>query len=135
MIWRPAFLRTLKLWFKRYRIVYGNDRTYKVPHARRSLGGKGNRTGKLLTAIGIMRHCHLLSPRPAKKISHIFQILEIHTRAKNLNLSKNSHFPNLIFHKIHISKTSCLTKIHIFKNQIPGNYWIKSWFLPQCDVG
>ena len=24
-------------------------------------------------------------------------------------------------------------KIHIFKHQIPGNFWIKSGVLPQCD--
>ena len=63
----------------------------------------------------------------------------------------NSHFQNLIFHKIHIFKASLLTKfttsnshfyqnsqfiiliffqIHIFIRQILGHFWIKNWFLP-----
>ena len=33
-----------------------------------------------------------------------------HTGAKILNLSKNSHFENLLFHKIHIFKISFFTK-------------------------
>ena len=40
-----------------------------------------------------------------------------------------SHF----FHKIRILKISFFTKFTFFKNQIPGNFWIKSWILPQCE--
>ena len=55
-----------------------------------------------------------------------------HTGAKILNLSKNSHFENPTFHKIHNFKVSFFAKFTIFKHQILGNFWIKSWFLPQC---
>ena len=37
------------------------------------------------------------------------------------HFSQNSHFQSLIFHEI-----------HIFKHQIPYNFWTKSWVLPQC---
>jgi len=58
---------------------------------------------------------------------------------------QNSHFQSLIFDKIHIFKISCFTKFsfskshfsqnsHIFNQQILGNFWIKSWFLPQCAL-
>ena len=57
--------------------------------------------------------------------------------------SQNSHFWNLIFHKIHISEISFFTKFtiskshssqnsHLFKHQILGFFWIKSWVLSQC---
>ena len=57
-----------------------------------------------------------------------------HTGAKILNLSKNPHFQNLIFHKIHNFKVSFFTKITFFKHQILCNFWIKSSFLPQCLI-
>ena len=40
-----------------------------------------------------------------------------HTGAKILNLSENSHFENLIVHKIHKFKTSFLTKFTFSKSQ------------------
>ena len=67
MFWRSACFRTFKFRFKRYGIVYGNDWTYKVSHTCLSLGGKRRWVGKFLAAVGIMRHCHTMSPRPAKK--------------------------------------------------------------------
>ena len=36
-------------------------------------------------------------------------------------------------HKIHIFKILFFTKFTFFKHQILGNFWIKSWFLPQCE--
>ena len=68
-------------------------------------------------------------------------------------ISKNSHYQNLIFHKIHIFKMSFFTKftfskchfsqnsqfqnlnfhkIHIFKHRIRGNFKIKTGVVPQC---
>ena len=44
------------------------------------------------------------------------QILQCHTRAKILNLSKKSHFEILIFDKIHNFKVSFLTKFTISKS-------------------
>ena len=38
----------------------------------------------------------------------------------------------LTFDKIHISKVSFFTKFTFFKHQILGNFWMKSWLLPQC---
>ena len=79
----------------------------------------------------------------------------LHTRAKILNLSKNSPFEISLFDKIRIFRVSFFTKftfwkshfsqnshfqslichkIHFFKHQIPGNFWIKCWFLPQCGI-
>jgi len=63
----------------------------------------------------------------------------------NSQFSQNSHFWNLNFHKIHIFEISILTqftflKSHFFtkftflKPQNQGNFWIKSWFLPQCSL-
>ena len=43
-------------------------------------------------------------------------ILWYHTGAKILNLSKNSHFENLIFDKIHNFNISFLTKFTISKS-------------------
>ena len=48
--------------------------------------------------------------------------------------SQNSQFQSPIFHKIHIFKVSFFTKFTFFKHQILGNFWIKSWSLPQCVV-
>ena len=44
-----------------------------------------------------------------------------HTGAKILNLSKNSHFENLTFHKIHIFKISCFTKFTFSKSHFSQN--------------
>ena len=41
---------------------------------------------------------------------------------------------NLNFDKSHIFKVSFFTKFTFFKHQILGNYWGKSWFLPQCAI-
>ena len=38
---------------------------------------------------------------------------------------QNSHFQNLIFHKIHISEVSFLTKFTFFRHQILVNFWGK----------
>ena len=54
------------------------------------------------------------------------QFLGTHTGAKILNLSKNSHFENLTFHKIHILKISFFTKFTFFKYQNLRNFWIKN---------
>ena len=51
---------------------------------------------------------HLLSKRLRKK-----ETRNHHTGAKILNLSKNSHFQNLIFYKIHNFKISFFTKFTI----------------------
>jgi len=79
-----------------------------------------------------------------------------HTRAKILYLSKNSHFENLNFDKIHIFKVwfftkftfsiLIFTKIHIFKvwfftkftffkHQSPRIFLIKSWICPSVKIG
>ena len=67
-----------------------------------------------------------------------FTILKSH-------FSQNSHFQNLIFHKINFFKASFFTKFTyfkvsfftkftFFKHQILGNLWIKSWFFaPVCQ--
>ena len=62
-----------------------------------------------------------------------------HTGTKILNSPKKTQFENLTFHKIRIFKISFFTKFKISKSyflrnshQILGNFWIKSWFLPQC---
>ena len=47
---------------------------------------------------------------------------------------QNSHFQIFIFHKNHIFKVSFLTKFTFYKHQILGDFWIKSWFLPQCGT-
>ena len=44
-----------------------------------------------------------------------------HTGAKILNLSKNSHFENLTFHKIHISKILFFTKFTLQKSHFSQN--------------
>ena len=49
------------------------------------------------------------------------------------HFSHNSHFQNIIFHKIRIFKISFFSKFTFFNHQILGNFWIKNWFLPQCD--
>ena len=54
-----------------------------------------------------------------------FTILKYH-------FSQNSHVQSLIFHNIHIFKIAFFTKFTFFKHHILGNFWIKSWFLPQC---
>ena len=61
-------------------------------------------------------------------------IFFIFFKIHNLDISFFSKFTfwNLIFDKIHILKISFLTKFAFFKHQILGNFWIKSWFLPQC---
>ena len=51
-----------------------------------------------------------------------FQVTyKIHTGAKILNLSKNSHFPNLIFHTIHIFKISVFSKFTYSKSHFSQN--------------
>ena len=45
----------------------------------------------------------------------------MHTGAKILNLSKNSHFQNLIFHKIHIFNISFFTKFTFSKSHFSQN--------------
>ena len=51
-----------------------------------------------------------------------------------LHFSQNSHFWNLIFHKIHIFEISFFTKFTFLKYQSQGNFWIKSVFLPHCAI-
>ena len=50
-----------------------------------------------------------------------FQSSVRHTRAKILNLSKNSHFEKLIFDKIHISKRKFSTKFTFSKSHFSQN--------------
>ena len=71
---------------------------------------------KGLTSKTFYPKCHIL------KI-HVFKILFFtkFTFSKP-QFSQNSHFQSLIFYKL-----------HIFKRQILVDFWIKSWFSPQCD--
>ena len=52
--------------------------------------------------------------------------------------SQNSHFQNLIFHKIQINETNFTQNSRFSKlnSRILGNFWIKKKeFMPQCDKG
>ena len=51
----------------------------------------------------------------------LVQNCNIHTEANIINLSKNSHFKNLTFHKIHIFKISFLTKFTFSKYHFSQN--------------
>ena len=51
-------------------------------------------------------------------INRIIQFLGDHTGAEILNLSKHSHFENIIFVKIHIFKTAFFTKFFTVSKSI-----------------
>ena len=66
---------------------------------------------------------------------HIFKV-SFFTKFKlsKSHFWQNSNFQNLIFHKIHIFKISFFTKFTFFKHQMLDDFWLKSWFLPQCVI-
>ena len=57
-----------------------------------------------------------------------------HTGAKTRNLSKNSHFQRLIYHKIHILKISFLTKFTISKSHFSQNSHFQSLILDKIHI-
>ena len=59
----------------------------------------------------------LMEKFPGAIIVSFFTISIFDTGAKYLNLSKNSHFENLIFHEIHIFEISFFTKFTFLKYQ------------------
>ena len=56
-------------------------------------------------------------------------LAKTHTGAKILNLSKNSQFENLIFHKIHNLKISFFTKFTIWKSHFFPKFTIWKSYL------
>ena len=61
-------------------------------------------------------------PQCTKNCIQMAQInLLHHTRAKILDLTKNSHFGNLIFHKIHNFKHSFFTRFTVSKSHFSQN--------------
>ena len=68
----------------------------------------------------------LFFSKPSKKNQPRIVGSELHTGAKILSLSKNSHFENLIFHKNHNFKVSFFTKFTFWKSHFSQNSQVQN---------